>query len=316
MKIWLIILILVVLVVFIGNRTQPSLSMRMASFIIARHDATKTEAQLDQEYRGRPYPTPAPITRSLRKLADVEERRVLGYAVYTLTPKHDGSRWQIIYMHGGGYVSEIVKPHWDIIEKLIRSTGATVSVPLYPLAPEHDHQIGFEFFDALYKDVVSHVKPENLILCGDSSGGNAALVMALRARDQKQPLPGHIILFAPWVDITASNPEIELVQPSDIMLRAPETRVWGRWWAGKENPKNPYLSPLYADVSSLPPIQIYQGTNDIALPDARKLRDKIIAAGGNVQLYETMGGFHDFMAATFTPESKSVFRQIALNLGM
>ncbi len=73
-------------------------------------------------------------------------------------------------------------------------------------------------------------------------------------------------------------------------------------------------SPPTADLRGLPPIQLYQGTDDVLLPDARTLRDRVTAARGRIAYHETPAGFHVFVMATFTPEAKAVFRQVALGL--
>lgn len=299
-----------------GAGCTPSLRMRLATTVVRTwRGPTLSPEELRRKYEGREYPSPAPISRTLRKLCDVREEHVLGKLVYTLTPKEGASGWHIIYTHGGAFVKPLQSAHWDIIERLVRETGATVTVPIYPLAPEHTYAETFPFLEQVYRNVLQGKSPDRVVLCGDSAGGNLALTQALHYRGQGLPQPGHLILFSPWVDLTMSNPEVVAVEPRDVMLRAAELVEWGRWWAGSADPRSPLLSPLFADLGGLPPIQIHQGTDDIFLPDARQLRDRVAAAGGRVQLYETRRGFHVFMGATFTPEAHAVFRQIAESLG-
>jgi len=95
------------------------------------------------------------------------------------------------------------------------------------------------------------------------------------------------------------------------MLRISAIQQYGRWWAGSADPRTPLLSPINADLRGLPPIQIYIGTDDILLPDARKLRERVVAAGGQIQFYEYPGAFHVFVGATFTPEARDAYRKIA-----
>ncbi|RKH03695.1 steryl acetyl hydrolase [Corallococcus sp. CA047B] len=293
-----------------------SLRMRLAAAVLrTRRGQTRGPAQLRHEYAGRKYPPPAPLGHSLRKRCDVREERVLGQVVYTLTPKAGASGWHVIYTHGGAFVNPLQGAHWDIIERLIRETGAMVTVPLYPLAPEHPYTEAFRLLEQVYRDVLRNVSPGRIVLCGDSAGGNLAITQALHFRSQNLPLPGHLLLFAPWLDLTMSHPEVAAVEPRDVMLRAAELVEWGRWWAGSSDPRGPLLSPLFTDLGGLPPIHIEQGTDDLFLPDARRLRDQVTAAGGQVELHETRGGFHVFMGATFTPEAHAVFRRIAGLLG-
>jgi acetyl esterase/lipase len=127
------------------------------------------------------------------------------------------------------------------------------------------------------------------------------------------PLPGHVILFAPFLDLTLSDPQALELEPRDLMQEAEPLRKAGRWWAGTVDPRSPTLSPLYGDFGGLPPIQLYVGTDDVFLPDARTLRDRVVADGGTIRLDETEGGFHVFVGATFT-EARRVFQEIGKTL--
>ncbi len=290
-----------------------SLRMRAAALLVAwRRGPVRTPPEMRRDYFGRNYPPPAPIRVGLRKRAGVGEERIAGCPVYTLTPRRGRSPWHIIYTHGGSFVDAITRYHWDAIEELIRATGATVTVPLYPLAPEHEHPRAHAFLEQVYRGVIARTPADRVVLCGDSAGGNLALVQALRYRDLGLPPPAHVILFAPWVDVTMSHPDIPAIH--DPMLWTAELVETGRWWAGSVDPRDPRVSPLHADLRGLPPIQLYQGTDDLFLPDARVLRDRVQAAGGRIDLHETAGAFHVFMAATFLPEARAVYRQIAAHM--
>jgi acetyl esterase/lipase len=229
---------------------------------------------------------------------------VAGCAVHTATPKQGRRPLHIIYTHGGSFVNELMGAHWDIVAALVRATGATVTVPQYPLAPEHTHGAAFAMLEAVYR---ARVGGDPIVLCGDSAGGNLALVQALRYRDLGLPLPARLILFSPWLELTMTNPEIAALQPRDPMLWASELAETGRWWAGDADPTGPLLSPVNAALDGLPQIDIYQGSEDVLAPDARRLRDRS-------NYHETAGAFHVFMGATFTPEAKAVFRQIGQTL--
>jgi epsilon-lactone hydrolase len=222
-----------------------------------------------------------------------------------------------VYTHGGGFVNPLRSGHWHTVRALVEATGATVTVPAYPLAPEHTHEATFRLLEQLHRDLLARVAPERIVHCGDSAGGNLALTQALHFRARGLPLPGHLVLFSPWLDLTMADPEAEALEPRDLMLRVGTLRRWGRWWAGAADPRTPTLSPLYADADALralPPIQLFVGTDDVLLPDCRTLRDRVAAAGGRLVYDETPHGFHAFMAATFAPEAKRVLRRVAEGL--
>jgi epsilon-lactone hydrolase len=200
------------------------------------------------------------------------------------------------------------------VKALVDATGTTVTVPIYPLAPEHKYHETVSLLDAVYADLCARVSSSRIILCGDSAGGNLALTQALRYRDEGRDAPHRVILFSPWLDLAMSNPDAEALEPRDVMLHCASLQEFGRWWSGEIDPAEPRVSPMFADLSRLPPIDIYQGTDDIFLPDARLLKERVLSAKGRVELTETRGGFHVFMAATFTPEARSVYQRIANSL--
>jgi monoterpene epsilon-lactone hydrolase len=255
-------------------------------------------------------PQDAAIPGRFRSKYHIAERQVLGSRAVTLTPKHDPSSWHIVYTHGGGYVNPLVLPHWWIIDRLVQATGATVTVPFYPLAPESDHRAAFSFLKAVYRHVLETTPAKSIALAGDSAGGGLALGQALEYRDAGLPLPGRIVLFAPWLDISVANPAAPGVERFDPMLRVDLGRVWGELWAQGEDPRTPRLSPLYADLHGLPPIDLFQGTCDTVWVDVPSFVQKLRAVGGQVRYFEYAGAFHVFVAATWTPEARDAFRRV------
>jgi acetyl esterase/lipase len=98
------------------------------------------------------------------------------------------------------------------------------------------------------------------------------------------------------------------------MLAIDALRLCGKWWAAEDDLLLPRLSPLYADLKDLPPIDMYQGSDDVLVVDARTFAAKARQAGNLVHYSEVRGAFHVFMGATFTPEAKAVFAHIASSL--
>jgi monoterpene epsilon-lactone hydrolase len=291
---------------------EGSVAMRVATLVLkaggkplADTEATRTK------FLSRTYPSPAPIPASLAKKVNVTKAIIGGHKVLTLVPTTNASTRHVIYYHGGAYVNDMLGPHWDIVGALIDATGATVTVPIYPLAPEKSNRPAFAFLADVYRDVLTKAAAGDVVLAGDSAGGGLALGQAIEFRDQKLPLPGRIILFSPWLDLTLADPEARKLETKDVMLAVDALRMCGAWWAGGDDPRLPRLSPLYADLEGLPPIELYQGTNDIFVVDSRTFVKKVQAAGGAIHYGEYPGAFHVFVGATFTPEAKDVFGRIA-----
>src|SRR5688500_2751096 len=187
---------------------MPSLLMRVAKLVVrGMRRPLRNAKRYRRMHEGREYPLPAAIPRALRTRCEIQRETVLGSTVYRLTPRQGGSGLELIYVHGGAYVSPLSRFHWNIIRELIRETGANVTVPLYPLAPEHGYQQAYALLYAVYRDVLAAAPAGPVVLAGDSAGGGLALGMTMDMRGRALPLPAMLVLFAPWLDVTLSNPE-------------------------------------------------------------------------------------------------------------
>lgn len=234
---------------------------------------------------------PAVPGKSVLALCDVREERVEGSLCYHLTPKSGGSGQHIVYFHGGGYVFDIVAEHWGFLAKLIAATGVSVTVPIYPLAPEADWRDGYRVAEAVYADALERHDAKRIALMGDSAGAGMALGLAMMLRDSGAALPGKIALLSPWLDATASDPEQEALSPYDRIIALNGLRTMGRWWAGHSGDPAAFpVSLLDADLTGLPPVGIWSGTHDVLYPDARRYKAKADAAGVRIayHVYQQM----------------------------
>lgn len=195
--------------------------------------------------------------------------------VFVLTPKEKKKTKKVVfYLHGGSYVAELSKTHWKFLEEFTQEIAATVIVVDYPLAPQYHYTDVFQMITPLYQEVVKKVKPENLIVMGDSAGGGMALALVEKIGQENMKKPGKTILISPWLDVTMKNPEIRKVQEKDKMLNAESLKIAGISYAGDEKETENYLvSPIYGPIESLENIVIYTGTYDILNPDVHKLQE-------------------------------------------
>ncbi|MBZ6377818.1 hypothetical protein B5C34_02965 [Pacificimonas flava] len=252
---------------------------------------------------------PAKLPSSLLKLCTPQEVVEAGQRVLTLTPRTGASAWHIVYFHGGGFVLPMSPFHWRMIGKLIESTGATVTLPFYGLAPEFDHRPAHALAETVLERVrASHDGP--IALAGDSAGANLALAATLNEGAAGRALPDRLILFSPWLDLTMSDPASAEIESSDVMLSAEGLRWCGEAWAGPEDAAGPLLSPLFADLEGLPPMIVFQGDRDMFVVDARTFAEKVRQAGAALDYFEYGGAPHDFMLFTFTREAKDVQRRV------
>lgn len=258
------------------------------------------------------YPdAPAAFPFWMRLQYRVSVHRQEGRRVWTLAPRTRPSGKVLLYLHGGAYVRNINFFHWLLIGQLVRRTRATVVVPDYPLAPTASHRDAHAFVQRTYAGLLEQYAPEQIVLMGDSAGGGLALGLAQDLRDQGQPLPARLILIAPWLDVTVSDPAIEALAPLDHMLDPAAIRSAGLAYAGGDDPRHPSVSPLFGALHGLPRIALFVGTHDLLLADARALARRMQAEGHTMDLFEYPGMFHVWVAVTWLPEAQEALGRIA-----
>ena len=210
----------------------------------------------------------------------------------------------LIYLHGGAYVYPMVVGQWGIVEGLIDRTGLPVIIPDYPLAPKHTAAEAFAFVQPIVDEAQAEFG--RVVIFGDSAGGGLALSLAMQRRDAGARQVDGLVLYAPWVDVTMTNPEIEDVQHRDRVLRVPGLAWAGRAWAGDLDPADWRVSPLYGDPAGLPPMRIFQGDADIVGPDVIEFARKAARAGVDVGLRVEPDGFHVYVLGVPTiPEAEA-----------
>ena len=252
---------------------------------------------------------PAEIPASLRRIAHVQRREIAGCTVYDLAPKRSTGGAHLIYLHGGAYAFPLLPAHWSIVGALLRRSGASVTVPLYGLAPGHGVTEAYALIDTVYDDAAA--RHERVYLAGDSAGGGLSLGQAARVRDDERRPPAGVILFSPWVDATLKNPDVAGLALLDRMIAPAGLAAAARWWAGDVGVASPLVSPLFGDLAGLPPVHTHQGDHDILCADAVLLHEKLRAAGGISTLDLYPGAFHDFVGAPWTPEARLALRRAA-----
>ena len=204
---------------------------------------------------------------------NVKEETFQNRSVFILKPKQEiANSKTIFYLHGGSYLAELNESHWKFFQNIIQDTGATIIIPDYPLAPQYQYTDVFDMIFPLYQEIIQKVEKENFILIGDSAGGGMALALLEKAGEGSLEQPSQTIVISPWLDVTMTNPEIEQVQPNDLMLNQDLLRLAGIAYAGSEEQvKNYLVSPIYGPLEELENLTIYTGTNDILNPDVHRL---------------------------------------------
>lgn len=290
---------------------MASIQMRVvAAYLrLVRQPRFRTEARARQRIHAeKTDPAPPP---KLAERHEVRSRAVGSFRCYTVEPSGAAPSGVVVYLHGGSYISEIVKEHWAFVDQVVTDAGCRVEVPIYGLAPGHTHREAFGMLAALYAEATAGPGAGPVVLAGDSAGGGLALAFAQTLAAAGGPQPAGLLLLSPWLDVAMGNPEIAAVERRDPWLASAGLRCTGAAWAGGADPADPLVSPINGSMHGLPPIDLYVGTSDIFLPDCRRLRDLVAAAGGDLRLHEAEGAFHVYVLAPVPEGRRDRTRAIA-----
>ena len=220
----------------------------------------------------------------------------------------------LLFLHGGGYNAGSPRTHRKLAANLARFANVRVLMPEYRLAPEHPFPAAVKDALIAYKWLIGSGgrQPGEIVLGGDSAGGGLALSMMLALREVDAPLPRAAVLLSPWTDLTASSPSYAKMRKRDPSITQEDLREAGLMYAGKRDPTDPMMSPLFADLRGLPPLLIHVGGDEIMLDDSRLLAERAEAGGVEVVYKAWPGLWHTFQhESPEVPEATQALVEIA-----
>jgi len=253
---------------------------------------------------------PAHLHKSHYEEFNIEISEVEGRDVYTVGPKTK-SEIVVLYLHGGAYVHNLLRVHWNMIFDLIRKTGATFVIPDYPLAPESHYWFVYEMVGSLYDDLVRDIGHKHFVVMGDSAGGGLALGLIQKKRDEGAKKLAQIVMLSPWLDLTMTNPEAKEVEGHDILLKVEGLRRAGALYSGDDSPEEPMISPLFGTFKGLGTISFFSSTDDVLVADSHALKKKLEKGNIPFNYFEYPKMFHGWMAIVGMEEAQSALQQIA-----
>ena len=206
-------------------------------------------------------------------------------------------RHVVLYFHGGVYVMGDAFLAADLASQVGRRTRAKVISVDYRLAPEHPYPAAVDDALAAYKALLDNgTAPSDIVFAGESAGGGLAIATLVNARDHRLPLPAAAFVMSPYVDLTLTGTTLETKREADPLLSREALQARVADYTAGSDAALPLISPLFADLSGLPPLIIQAGTHEVLLDDALRLARRAATADVAVTLDVTPRVPHVFQA--------------------
>jgi epsilon-lactone hydrolase len=216
----------------------------------------------------------------------------------------------ILYFHGGGYIVGSRTTHRSMVRQLCKEANCRALLIDYRLAPEHPFPAALDDAYLVYDWLMAQgYGAENIFIAGDSAGAGLTLACLLKLRDEKKPLPRAAGIFSPWTDLTASGDSVKTRDARDPMLSGSKIPDAAEIYAAGEDLTHPYISPLFADLTGLPPLFVQVGTEEVLFDDADRLVKKAKEAGvqAELEIWQGMPHVHQ-IAHKLVPEARQALK--------
>lgn len=200
----------------------------------------------------------------------------------------------ILYLHGGAFFMGSPASYRNRAMRLSYRCNAEVFVPDYRLAPEYPYPAAFEDALAAWKFVKGFRPSAPIFIAGDSAGGGLSLSLLVKLRDMGVAMPNGAFLLSPWTDLTVSGASVDGNRNKDLWFTRRHLETWATYYAAAPDRRSPYVSPVFAEFSRLPPLLLLVGEDELLLDDALRVRDSAKRAGTDVRVHIGRGMQHDW----------------------
>jgi monoterpene epsilon-lactone hydrolase len=214
----------------------------------------------------------------------------------------------LLYLHGGGFFAGSPRMYRQIA-RAFAARGFEVFTPAYRLAPRHPFPAALDDAKAAYAALAQR-SAGGIVVAGDSAGGGLALSLMVALKADGAALPKSAALFSPWTDLAVTGGSTRENEGRDAIFSRGMLRAAARNYLAGERGTNPLASPLYADLSGLPPLLIHVGADELLRDDSLRLAQRAQESGVEARIEVWPGVPHGWqLAAAFMPEAR---RSLAL----
>jgi acetyl esterase/lipase len=271
-----------------------SIEQRETLEAVLRQSAFSVDSDVNEQRRQlreliSAQPLPADVTVTAAALGGVPTAEI---TIDGIEPRH-----VVLYFHGGVYVMGDAFLAADLASQVGRRTGAKVISVDYRLAPEDPYPAAVDDALAAYEALLHNgIAPSDIAFAGESAGGGLAVATLVNARDHGLPLPAAALVMSPYADLTLGGTTMESRREVDPLLSRENLQPRVMDYTAGQDPAAGLISPVFADLSGLPPLIIQAGSHEVLLDDAVRLAAQATAADVEVTLDITPGVPHVFQA--------------------
>lgn len=209
----------------------------------------------------------------------------------------------VLYLHGGGYIVGSARASVPLAGQIAARAGVAVFSADYRLAPEHVFPAATDDALAAYRGLAD-LGFSAIAVAGDSAGGGLALSTVVRvaaeARDHRLLAPRGAVLLSPWTDLSTGSPSMQDRADADPLLSHASLSNAAAQYLGGHDPQEARVSPLFGDLSGLPPVLMHVGEDEVLLDDARRTGEALAAAGSAATVHVWAGMTHVFSSSVGT----------------
>ncbi|OTG76332.1 esterase [Acinetobacter terrae] len=229
------------------------------------------------------------------KEVEIRPLRLAGLRAEEIKPQSESSQL-ILHIHGGAFFLGSLKTHRAFLTHVAARTQMQVLHVDYPLAPESVYPEASDAIFDIYTTLLGQgIQAKDIILSGDSCGANLALALALKIRDEGLPQVSGLILLSPFLDLTLTSESLRYNRKHDALLSIETLEAGIDYYVPKfMDTADPAISPLFADLTGLPPILVQVGSKEILLDDAQRFKEKAQQAGVDLTYKLYTGMWHNF----------------------
>jgi salicylate hydroxylase len=218
----------------------------------------------------------------------------------------------VLHFHGGGYMIGSAKGSLEYASRLAAAVDGTCYTVDYRLAPEHPYPAAIDDAVSSYRALMARGIPaSSIIISGESAGGGLALALALALCKAGDPLPAAIFAAAPFTDLTLSGPSVRAFNGDDPAANRDLLTFMGASYFQGHEPTDPLVSPLFGDLTGLPPLFLTASQGEVLLSDTVRLAESAEKAGVEVTLRVIEDSVHVYPIFPFLPETKATIEEVA-----